>query len=257
MTTKLESDSGDENEDTNSLNSENKSSDNEDNDRGDESNEDEHCPKNLAWADSVAKILKTKPKANQPIVLSKAKKLTEVKEKPQLAGFEVQLTDGNVKEEVIIQPQTERSEEPKHKRKRKREIPDPRVKPNILERDREKILTKIATKGVVQLFNAVKTQQKDIKEKLNEAGPLDVKKTKVLKNIDKNTFLDVLMSEKSQNVDAILEKSSKVVNSTQENIDTGNKKTKVWDVLRDNFMMDAKLKDWDKELEIDNEMEVE
>lgn len=47
--------------------------------------------------------------------------------------------------------------------------------------------------GVVQLFNAVKQQQKEIDEKLVEAGPLERKREKALKNIDRKAFLDVLM----------------------------------------------------------------
>ena len=46
---------------------------------------------------------------------------------------------------------------------------------------------------MVQLFNAVRQQQMDIDKKLGEAGPLERKREKVLKNIDKRAFLDVLM----------------------------------------------------------------
>lgn len=118
------------------------------------------------------------------------------------------------------------------------------MKPNILDKDRERILTKIATKGVVQLFNVVRTQQKDVNVKLDKAGPLDVKKDKVLKSVDKRVFLDVLMSKKSEEV----EPSHK--QSTERD---GEEST--WNVLRDDFMMSAKLKDWDKEFE--NEVEKE
>ncbi|KAK9877511.1 hypothetical protein WA026_018620 [Henosepilachna vigintioctopunctata] len=210
---------------------------------------------NPAWVDSISKILRVEPKTKKPIVLHKAKKLTELKEKPKLAGYEVQLNDGKLIEQVVEEPKEEKSETIQLKRKRRKEGLDFRVKPNILEKDRERVLAKIATKGVVQLFNAVKNQQKEIKDKLREAGPLEVKKAKVLKNIDKNTFLDVLMGEKSQNVDEVLQKSNSSNIKAIEN--KGNKTEKVWDVLRDNFLMDAKLKDWDKELEIEENIEVE
>lgn len=129
----------------------------------------------------------------------------------------------------------------------------PRVKPNILEKDRERTLAKIATKGVVQLFNAVKKQQKEIDAKVKEAGPLEVRKEKALKSIDKQAFLDVLMGEKSQVVGDV----SQNVVSKQSN----KRKAKhvdsepTWSVLRDDFMMGAKLKDWDKELEQEDEPE--
>lgn len=110
-------------------------------------------------------------------------------------------------------------------------------------------MSKIATKGVVQLFNAVKAQQKDISNKLQEAGPLEVRKEKVMKNIDKRAFLDVLMGEKSTNVE--LEEAAKTAKPKKEN----NDKDKTWSVLKDDFMMSAKLKDWDKELEEEDDSE--
>lgn len=122
------------------------------------------------------------------------------------------------------------------------------MKPNILEKDRERTLAKIATKGVVQLFNAVRAQQKDIDKKLKEAGPLEVRKEKVMKSIDKRAFLDVLMGEKSQPV----EESGNEVNKRESERKTENS---TWSVLRDDFMMSAKMKDWDKELEKEIETE--
>lgn len=45
----------------------------------------------------------------------------------------------------------------------------------------------------MQLFNAVRQQQTEINKKLSQAGPLERKREQVLKNIDKNAFLDILM----------------------------------------------------------------
>jgi len=54
----------------------------------------------------------------------------------------------------------------------------------------------------VQLFNAVKEQQTCISKKISEAGPLERKREQVLKNIDKNAFLDILMGgSKSISID--------------------------------------------------------
>jgi len=54
----------------------------------------------------------------------------------------------------------------------------------------------------VQLFNAVKEQQTCISKKISEAGPLERKREQVLKNIDKNAFLDILMGgNKSISID--------------------------------------------------------
>lgn len=67
-----------------------------------------------------------------------------------------------------------------------------RIKPTPLDREKERPLVKIATRGVVQLFNAVREQQKVISKKIEEVGSSETKKDKVLKSIDKRAFLDVL-----------------------------------------------------------------
>ncbi|CAH2002721.1 unnamed protein product [Acanthoscelides obtectus] len=196
---------------------------------------------NAAWVDSISKILNTKkPKNKKHIVLSKAKTLSDLKKKKvKPVGFEVETADGEVKKEVIEEPE---ETVPERTKKKKRDILNIRVKPDILEKDRERTLQKIATKGVVQLFNAVKMQQKDIGMKLKEAGSLEVRKEKVLKNIDKRAFLDVLMGEKSDKVDEALHNRQKA-----ETKDTS------WSVLKEDFMMTAKMKDWDKEMECETE----
>lgn len=126
-------------------------------------------------------------------------------------------------------------------------MPSIRVKPNILDKDRERTLSKIATRGVVQLFNSVRMQQKDIDEKLKEAGPLERKRENVMKSIDKRAFLDVLMDKKSQPVDGEVKDETKQENKGKTQTDS------TWNVLRDDFMMGAKLKDWDKEIEEEND----
>lgn len=70
---------------------------------------------NAAWADSIAKILKTnKPKGKKTLVLSKAKKLTDVKKtKVKLAGFEVATVDGEFKEEKISDDETSDEDQPR------------------------------------------------------------------------------------------------------------------------------------------------
>ncbi|XP_023029582.2 RRP15-like protein [Leptinotarsa decemlineata] len=202
---------------------------------------------NAGWANAISKVLKTKTKGKTP-VLSKAKKLTDLKKvKVQPAGFEIQTPDGEVKKETV-EDNTVSAEPP---RKKKKELPKIRVKPNILEKDRERLLQRIATKGVVHFFNIVNMQQKDINQKLKEAGPLEVRKEKVMKNIDKRAFLDVLMGEKSQNIDESLGTSKK---------ETKSEKEPTWSVLREDFMMGAKMKDWDKQLETEEgeeELEIE
>lgn len=197
---------------------------------------------NAGWADSVAKILKTKrPKGKKTLVLSKAKKLTDVviREKAPEIGFQI---DGEIKEEKPdIKLLLEAEEPPK---KRRKEISSIRVKPHILEKDRERTLSKIATRGVVQLFNSVKGQQNKISTELEKAGPLERKRENVMKKMDKRAFLDVLMRKKSQQVDGDVKEDK-----------SEDKSDPTWNVLREDFMMGAKLKDWDKEIEEDDDDE--
>ena len=49
-------------------------------------------------------------------------------------------------------------------------------------------MTAIATKGVVQLFNVVKEQQKNIKHKLDEVGTSTNKRAKVLSQFNEETL---------------------------------------------------------------------
>ncbi|XP_053986081.1 RRP15-like protein [Hylaeus anthracinus] len=198
---------------------------------------------NPNWADAMQKILRTKkPKRKKTIVLSKAKKLCDVKkEKSQDVSFEIE----KVKEEI----KTEEPEETKSKvqrpltqlKERRKDNLGIRVKPSITDRERERVLQKIATKGVVQLFNAVRQQQGVINEKLSKAGPLERKREQVLKSIDKNSFLDILMGgSKSIQVD------NDVKNESRENEKNKEEEKGVWSVLRDDFVMGTKLKDWDR-----------
>ncbi|XP_003690585.1 RRP15-like protein [Apis florea] len=191
---------------------------------------------NSGWADAMRKILQTKkPKRKKTIVLSKAKKLCDTKEKEDKESslFDIEKVKEEVKE---IKEEEDVVKKPKEKKL------GIRVKPSIMDRERERTLQKIATKGVVQLFNAVKQQQGEINKKLSEAGPLERKREQVLRSIDKTKFLDVLMGgSKSISVD------NDVKNEEQENKKLEKKKDKeTWSVLREDFVMGTKLKDWDR-----------
>ena len=50
----------------------------------------------------------------------------------------------------------------------------------------------IISRGVVQLFNAVRSQQKVIEENLSSAGPTESKKAKAMEKMTKGKFLDLL-----------------------------------------------------------------
>ncbi|EZA58964.1 hypothetical protein DMN91_010674 [Ooceraea biroi] len=207
---------------------------------------DAESTSNAGWADVMQKILKAnRPKGKKTVVLAKAKKLCDVKvkEEEEDVPFEV------VGKEEKTDPKeagvkTVDQTVPAKLRIREKSL-GVRVKPSITDRERERMLQKIATKGVVQLFNAVKQQQTDIRKKMVRAGPLERKREQVLKNIDKNAFLDILMGgSKSVPVDNPVKSDKTVEESTVQS--NKNKNDKIWSVLRDDFVMGAKLKDWDK-----------
>jgi len=107
------------------------------------------------------------------------------------------------------------------------------------------MLRKIATKGVVQLFNAVKSQHSDLEQKL-QSTKLESKRDEIIRSADnKKHFLDTLMSgprAKSELVDKRVKKEKKYESSSDEE---SNKKSS-WSALRDDFMTGKKV-GWDKE----------
>ncbi|KAJ2953399.1 hypothetical protein O0L34_g989 [Tuta absoluta] len=194
---------------------------------------------NEGWADAVTKVLgSTKPKNKKTLVLSRAKKHSEIvkKEKEEKPEFEV---IGECKDVKPVKKEEPGSGEPAVKKKKtEKEKSKIRLKPNILEKDRERILNKIATKGVVQLFNAVRNQQKTLEKEMSE-DLTETKKEKILKKFDKRTFLDSLMG----NTKSVIVDEAKKLKSETKTEDDAPK----WSALRDDFMMGAKMKDWDKE----------
>ncbi|XP_073819427.1 RRP15-like protein [Musca autumnalis] len=214
--------------------------------------ENQQTAGNSGWADSIAKVLSTsKPKTKKTLVLSRAKKIkpedkNKVKED---YGFEI---DGEVKKEEI--KKEEETEDVKPPKNLKLEL---RVKPSWKDIERERALRKVATKGVVQLFNAVRMQQRDLQHQLEEAGPLDSRREAVLKNIDKRKFLDVLMGgkrAKSEAVDNPVKNEVKNEDDSSSDEEYDNKKKKSeWSVLQDDFMTNKKNKHWDEEDEDDED----
>ncbi|XP_013100482.1 RRP15-like protein [Stomoxys calcitrans] len=229
-----------------------------DSSQNEHSSSDEQQQGNSGWADSIAKVLSTnKPKTKKTLVLSRAKKIKPSdKNKVEVDfGFEV---EGEIKKEDISNEKEELSSDLKQPKNQKLEL---RVKPTWKDIERERALRKVATKGVVQLFNAVRIQQKDLQHQLEEAGPLDSRKEAVLKNINKRKFLDVLMGgkrSKSEAVDNPVKnelKKEEEDESSDDDYDNKKKKSE-WNVLRDDFMTNKKNKHWDEEDEDDeNQLE--
>ncbi|XP_060599203.1 RRP15-like protein [Ruditapes philippinarum] len=127
-----------------------------------------------------------------------------------------------------------------------------RSKPDPLKRDKERQLQKIATRGVVQLFNAVRKQQKIVEDEIQQVGMSERKKDKIMEGMTKDKFLTLLKGTSKTNVKAEKPEESVPVTIKKEESDEEDdgdnvKSGKTWNILKDDYMMGAKMKDWDKE----------
>merc|ERR1712071_50340 len=213
-----------------------------------EENEDGSGPKktvygNFGWADAMSKVLAVgKTSGKKSIILAKAKKDADIMKVIAAAKKEEPLSfkiDGEIK--VAKAPVTEDGKIPethteKMARRQRRKEWDlvGRVLPDFAaDRETEKVLGKIGTRGVVQLFNSVKTQQKTMQDRLREAGPLERKREKALNSMNKSDFLALLQGG-NKNKKVKLEDSQV------------KEEPSSWNVLRDDFMPEVKMRDWDK-----------
>jgi hypothetical protein len=96
--------------------------------------------------------------------------------------------------------------------------------------DRERALLRVATKGVVTLFNAVKKAQKQAREEENQEND---------KQTGENKFIEQLKKESVKN-----ETSSRVKSEPSQPSEAPG-----WSVLKENFLPAGKLTDWDIESE--------
>ncbi|XP_016976061.1 RRP15-like protein [Drosophila rhopaloa] len=222
---------------------------------------------NAGWADSILKVLKTtKPETQNKTVLARAKnsqaavrfQKSAAAKKP---GFDFEIEKTEVQEEddddEDEKPEASALDATLTKQQRKNVPLQLRVKPSFRDLERERTLRKVATRGVVQFFNAVRIQQKDLEQQLEDAGPLDSRQDAVLNNINKRKFLDVLMSGKRAKSTAIDNAVKKEEQETDDDDDedegSSGKKKSEWSVLREDFMTNKKIKHWDEEDDDDEE----
>lgn len=243
------------------INSDEQDSDNEFNDDADnESEENDEDVGNSGWADAFAKVLQQeKPKNKKYLVLSKAKKLSEQKDKidEKLPTFEIIKKEDDDNTDIVTKNESKPSKmelelaaiDRKDKNIKMQEL---RVTPAQMNAERERSFKRIAQRGVVQLFNAVRTQQRELVDQLEKAGPLDHKRDEVLNNINKRNFLDMLMGSKGA--------KSENVNNPVKMEDTSDElaKPSQWSVLKDNFMTNKKQKSlWDESDDDDNDKTID
>ncbi|CAJ1061514.1 RRP15-like protein [Xyrichtys novacula] len=185
---------------------------NADGDEGDEN-------PNSGWAEAMAKILGKKTPESQTSILMKNKELEKIKQRER---------------EEQLQKKTQVD------KKRAWEMMC-RVKPDVVkDRETERALQRVATRGVVQLFNAVRKHQKTVEEKVKEVGGSERKKAKLLSSVSKKDFIDVLRG--SEGGGGGQQPTDKAPPPTEDQKPS-------WSVLRDDFMMGASMKDWDKQSE--------
>ncbi|KAL3874277.1 hypothetical protein ACJMK2_037316 [Sinanodonta woodiana] len=218
----------------NEMKKEDESSEAEEKDAGDEGSKN---GEGGGLAEVMSMILHRKVPQHKQIILSRGQTDREIRRKIQLRE---KTAEGKINES---------EEETDHlaSREKKRLWEEMgRVKPDPLERDKEKQLQRIATRGVVQLFNAVQKQQKILDEKMANVGPSERKKSKVFEGMTHGKFMDLL---KGTNVEAS-ENTNKTDKTKPSKDSSGNNtdSNKKWSILREDFMMgDGKMKDWDKE----------
>ncbi|XP_071506231.1 RRP15-like protein [Diadema antillarum] len=174
------------------------------------------------WADAMASILRKEAPEGSSAVLAKSKDYAKAKE----------------------QEHKEFMERLKEKQSKKKWENMARAIPKVTDRERERALQRIATKGVVQLFNAVKKQQKTREEKLKEVGGSQRKQAKVEASLTKGDFLDMLRGTPAPSKTDSNPKSRAGLSSSSQ---PATKEHPSWGVLRDDFMLGAKMKDWDKD----------
>ncbi|XP_063775190.1 RRP15-like protein [Pseudophryne corroboree] len=180
----------------------------------DETDED----RNKGWADAMAKVLNKRVSSDRAsTILVKSKSLEKEKKRDKLEKLE---------------------KKKQFDEKRQWEMMC-RTKPDVVkDRDVERNLQRIATRGVVQLFNAVRTHQSNISDQMKEAGGSERKKSKLMSSVSKKDFIDVLRGRESKGEAAKQREPKKVTIKTE--------KTPEWNILRDDYMMGASMKDWDK-----------
>ncbi|XP_006094375.1 RRP15-like protein [Myotis lucifugus] len=173
------------------------------------------------WADAMAKILNKKTPKSKPTILVKNRELEKEKEKLK----------------------QERLEKRKQLDKKREWEMMCRVKPDVVtDKDTERNLQRIATRGVVQLFNAVQKHQKNVDEKVKEAGSSIRKRAKLISTVSKKDFISVL-----RGMDGSAGEKGSTGRSSQAKQTEVREEGPGWSILRDDFMMGASMKDWDKE----------
>lgn len=151
------------------------------------------------WSGVMIKILQSKVKTDK-FILSKAKKDRDIviekskSDEPEEDDVEVIDDEGNSRgiqsREHIDELEEIEVKQPKAKKFK-------RIKPERRSTwTREPELNALATKGVVQLFNAVNQHRKLICKNLESSGKSERKRDKTLSKFSTDTFMEILSTSK-------------------------------------------------------------
>ncbi|XP_024361472.1 uncharacterized protein [Physcomitrium patens] len=157
---------------------------------------------------------------------------------------------------LVARKLNEEAEDTKEKKESKKEKRELREKAHLIPQTyantKEKELVKLATRGVVKLFNAVSKAQK-----VQASG--DGRDAKVVAKQSKSVFLAEVRGNSSSA--GVGSKRGLLSSSTQPfkfgAVEAQNQPTSRWSVVKDDFMLGKqKLKDWDKDEEMGDATEV-
>ena len=189
-----------------------------------------HVKKLKAFGGAMSEILGRKSQVKKGVVLSKktTKHLKELKSEKE-----------------------EKSKTENLKRDRRKLLDKDLVIPTLKTGNYEKALRKIATRGVVTLFNAIRTHQK---AKEDDSGSKKGKKRKRKEvSSSKAKFLEMLKQQKKNSGGKNLKLGGEDVTvASTAGDEKRNEEEEVkkngegWDVLREDMLTGAKMKDWDK-----------
>jgi hypothetical protein len=124
-----------------------------------------------------------------------------------------------------------------------------------MELEQERTHRRVATRGVVALFNAIAQHQKKSTEAQTSTSGKSESKQQV-KKLSKHGFLDMIKSTAAaKTANAETTTSNQAVEAVTTSKAPSNNNKGKWNALQDDYMLNSKLKDWDKESSDEEEEE--
>jgi hypothetical protein len=160
------------------------------------------------------------------------------------------------KRKTAIMKQMEESKDDRNRLKRARadrksEREKQLALPDATTADYENQLRKLATRGVIALFNAISTSKREEADARSADAAKNADETKQIFRLDVKQMTQANFRELLKGEDSIPAKDSlpKSGNLASSGAAVESSKGKSWSALRDNYLLESSmtLKDWDKE----------